>query len=223
MSEPFVGPIPVVSSSSASGIWGVGDVYQYRSKGSWPLYISNSESNPANSPTDLKAAGPPPNGFYWYQSGSMTAAVSLYTDFDLVDSKAWVRVFSSPYNSTATVNEVGKSIPWNGFLIQRNDAGLRGYTYFGSNQLFNTRSSTDTSTGGNRSGMRVFIGAAGGHGIYSTAQNPCNWPDGVNAIGAGWNGSTCGSFPDGLLWGTGQSGNPVYLNASGTWETWITW
>jgi hypothetical protein len=177
----------------------------------------------AESPTDLRSLGLSGTSNRWYKATGMSTAVNLFTNFNLEDGKAWVRVFSSPYNSTATVNEVGKSIPWTGFLVQRNDAVLRGYTYFASRQLFNQRNSTDTSSGGTRSGRRVYIGFAGGHGIYSIAQGVCSWGTASNAIGAGWNGSTCGSFPNGLIWGTGQSNTATYTNLSGTWEIWITW
>jgi hypothetical protein len=185
--------------------------------------LGTSAGFAAPSPSALAASGESIDGLYWYEDGTMAAPLELFTKFNLEDNKTWVRVFSSPYNGTATVNEVGKNIPWTGFLVQRNDAALRGYTFFSTTQLFNQRNSTATSTGGTRSDMRVYIGFAGGHGIYSTAQGVCNWGTAVNAIGAGWNGSTCGSFPNGLIWGTGQSNTATYANLSGTWEIWITW
>lgn len=187
------------------------------------LKLGLSSSHPAGSPEELRQYGFSQAANYWYKIDTMPSAVQLYTDFTLQDSRPWVRVFSSPYNSTATINEVGKNIPWTGFLVQRNDNSFRGHTYFSTPQLFNTRSSLDISTGGNRSGSRIFIGNAGGHGIYNASQQPCNWGDSNNAVGAGWNGSTCGSFPNGLIWGTGQSGTATYANLSGTWEIWITW
>lgn len=185
--------------------------------------LGSSAGNPASSPAELRSLQITKTGNYWYQIGTMASAVQLFTNFNLEDNKPWVRVFSSPYGSTATVNEVGKNIPWTGFLVQRNDNQLRGYTYFSTPQLFNQRNSTETSTGGNRSGMRVYIGYGGGHGIYSTTQGVCNWSIATNAVGAGWNGNLCGSFPNSLIWGTGQSNTATYTNLSGTWEIWITW
>jgi hypothetical protein len=153
----------------------------------------------------------------------MSSSRQMYYAPNMADGKSWVKVFSSPYSSTATINEIGNSIDFEGFLVQRNDAASRAYSYFGAKQLYNTRSSTDLTSGGTKSGFRVYLGQAGGHGFYNTVQSPCSWGDSNGAVGAGWNGSTCGSFPNGLIWGTGQSGTPNYTNLSGTWEHWIWW
>jgi hypothetical protein len=151
---------------------------------------------------------------------------------NLADGRNWVRVFSSPFGSTATVNEVGKNIPFKGFLIQpslgeaKDTASFQTYSYFSTNQLFNTRNSTALTTGGNKPGFAVYIGYSGGHGFYNvnSSQSPCNWSNSVGLVGAAYDGS-CGSFPNALRWGTGQSGTPICkMSATGTvWETWITW
>jgi hypothetical protein len=113
------------------------------------------------------------DGFYWYRSGSMTNPVQLFTRVNLVDGRNWVRVFSSPFASTATVNEIGKNIPFTGFLIQNSPrpsggfSTLINYSYFSTPQLFNTRNSTALTTGGNKPGFAVYIGFAGGHGFYN--------------------------------------------------------
>jgi hypothetical protein len=60
-------------------------------------------------------------------------------------------------------------------------------------------------------------------GIYNTGQTPCFWATASGAIGAGYDGGSCGSFPNGLLWGTGNGINAVYDNRSGTWSIWGRW
>lgn len=184
--------------------------------------VGLSSSNPATSPDSLSTLGRT-EGTYWLKSPSMSSSRQMYYAPNMADGKSWVKVFSSPYSSTATINEIGNSIDFEGFLVQRNDAASRAYSYFGAKQLYNTRSSTDLTSGGTKSGFRVYLGQAGGHGFYNTAQSPCSWGDSNGAVGAGWNGSTCGSFPNGLIWGTGQSGTANYTNLSGTWEHWIWW
>jgi hypothetical protein len=169
------------------------------------------------------------DGFYWYETADPAREpVKLYTKVNLADGKNWVRVFSSPFASTATVNEVGKSIPFRGFLIQPSDGSFQTYSYFSSNQLFNLRNSTALTVGGNKAGFAVYIGYAGGHGFYnvniSPIQTPCNWTNSVGMVGAGFDG-ICGSFPNALRWGVGQSGTPVcnMVPVGTVWETWITW
>lgn len=181
-----------------------------------------SQSYPAVSPQQLQSLNQPA-GNYWIQSPSMTFAVQMYYEPNYFQSKPWVKVFSSPYNSTATVNLLGNNIDWSGILVQRSTLDIRHTAYFSSSRLYNTGSPTTTSSSGTRTGFRVYLGGAGSHGIYNTSQNPCSWQNSVDAVGAGYNGSTCGSFPNGLIWGTGQSGTPTYTNLSGTWEHWIHW
>ena len=182
--------------------------------------------SPLTSPSQASS-----DGFYLYRSGTMTNPVQLFTRVNLVDGRNWVRVFSSPFASTATVNEIGKNIPFTGFLIQnppRPSGGfstLINYSYFSTPQLFNTRNSTALTTGGNKPGFAVYIGAAGGHGFYNpNLQRPCSWSNSVGLVGAGFDGN-CGTFPNAIRWGWGQSGVPAcQMSSPGTvWDTWITW
>jgi hypothetical protein len=135
----------------------------------------------------------------------------------------WALGFQSPYGGTATVNFLNNSLSTTQIMVRRSDnafwetAGITGYFQF------NTRNDTNTMTNGTRSGYRVYLGYAGGHGIYNTVQGICSWGDSAGAIGSGWSGSTCGSFPNDLKWGTGQSGDATYANLSGTWQIWIRW
>lgn len=209
-----IGTLNLPSVSSSSGIFTLSEQQQLQGASMWP--------GTAQSPQQLANAGVTTDGFYSYKTGSMAQAVSLYTRFNMADSRPWVRVFSSPFASTATVNEVNKNIPWKGFLIQRDVNDYRNYSYFSTNQLFNTRQDNSTASGGNKGGFRIFIGYAGGHGFYNTGQAPCNWNEGTGAVGAGYDGS-CGTFPNAMRWGLGQAGTPNYTMVSGTWETWIWW
>jgi hypothetical protein len=185
-------------------------------------FDGSSQENAAVSLSNFDALGNPA-GTYWFRSPSMSSAMEMFYSPNLIDSRGWVRVFSSPYSGTATTNLLGNSIDWQGILVQRSTQDIRHTAYFTTSRLYNSDSSTTTSSSGTRTGFRVFLGGAGAHGIYNTSQLPCNWGDSNNAVGAGWNGSSCGSFPNGLIWGTGQSGTPVYTNLSGTWEHWIYW
>lgn len=221
-----------MSSSFNGGFLGLGQLELYNSSagGRWSargfeknrrdVINGNSASFPVSSPQELMDSGAQ-SGNYFFRPPGLSQSVNLYYSANLEDSKGWVRVFSSPFRGTATVNFVGFDIPWKGILVQRNDNSFRGYTYFSNAQLYNERTSTATSTGGNKSGYRIYIGRSGGHGIYNTSQNPCSWQNASGAIGAGYNG-TCGDFPNDLVWGTGD-GDPFYANTSGTWEHWIWW
>lgn len=186
-----------------------------------PAY--GTQSNPATSPMFLQNLGYP-EGTYWFRDGSMTSAIELFYSPNYIESKPWVRVFSSPYNSAATLNRINLNIPFQGLLVQRTALDIRHTGYFPSHQIYNTTNFTNVlTTSGTRSGYRVFLGFAGGHGFFNTSQQSCNWGNSDGAVGAGWNGATCGSFPDALIWGTGQAGTATYTNLSGTWEHWVYW
>jgi hypothetical protein len=186
-------------------------------------YDGSEPSRAAPSPDYLTSIG---KGFgtYWFKSPSMTSPIQMYLNPNMVDDKSWVRVFSSSYAGASTLNLIGNNIDFRGLCVQTNNVSLRGYGYLPSNALYNSRNDSTVTTSGTRTGFRIFLGAAGGHGIYTTNQNPCSWGNSnLNAIGAGWDGSTCGTFPDGLRWGTGNNSTPTYDNRSGTWEHWIWW
>jgi len=141
----------------------------------------------------------------------------------MVDGRPFVLTFQSAYASTATINEVGYSIPFKGFLVRR-ISDLQNYGYFNTKQLYNSRNSTAGLDSGPLTGYRVYIGFAGGHGIYSTSQGVCSWAStNSGAFGAGYDGSTCGSYPDGLRWGTGNNSTSTYDNRSGTWQHSLWW
>jgi hypothetical protein len=176
-----------------------------------------------------------PAGNYFFQLPSQDPLLSYtvvtfeYSGFDLSGTGfGWVKLFESPYNGTATTNLLGLGYRFNQFMIRRSDGafwGTGGWADGSICRAFNYRdanSNGDLTNTGTKSGFRVFFGIGGGHGFYNTSQNPCNWSDSTGSIGAGWDGSSCGTFPNSLLWGTGTS-SAVYDNRSGTWATWGRW
>jgi hypothetical protein len=186
-------------------------------------YPNGTQSNPFVSPKQAQDLGYS-NGTYWFKGGSMTAAEQLEFVPNYYEGKPFCCVFRSPYNSTATTNKLDLAIPMAGFLVQRDTLDLRAAVYWSTPITYaTTATSGDNTADSGYSPRRVILGYAGGHGIYTTGQQACNWPNGAGAIGAGWNGSTCGSFPNGLLWGTGQSSTATYTNMSGTWSHWVYW
>jgi hypothetical protein len=181
------------------------------------------ESDPLLSPQEADNLGLA-SGSYYFKSGSMSTAQLLEYEKNYYENKSWVCVFRSPYASTATTNKLDLSIPMGGLLVQRDALDLRAAVYWSTPITYNTIGNAaprDTADSG-YSPRRVMLGYSGGHGIYNTSQNLCSWSNSTGAIGAGYDGASCGSFPDALRWGTGTSG-PTYANRSGTWSHWIYW
>lgn len=188
-------------------------------------------ANPFRSPVEAQTAGATSGTSYYFQSDTMREPRQLEYQDNYFDGKPWVKVFSSPYNSTATVNEIDYYIPLDGLLVERSTQDIRGGGYVTTSigrKTYNTNttgwtgmdmSSANTSTFGGK----VMLGGAGAHGFYGTQQNACSWSNSDGGVGAGWDGSSCGSFPNGLRWGTGVSGAVPYTNRSGTWHHWVYW
>jgi hypothetical protein len=193
-----------------------------------PLGSGASVRTAASSFTQFDLLALPAGTYYFAPPGATNATYQLYYEPNLRGQGSFVRVFSSPTRKAATVNLINQSLPIKQLMVNNvGDAGswaTAGWNT-GNNRLFNTRNQTDDlTTTGTRTGFRVFFGYSGGHGIYSTAQSPCSWGSSINAIGAGWDGSNCGSFPDGLIWGTGNA-TAAYSNivTDSVWEIWIKW
>lgn len=188
---------------------------------------SNNSNRSILSLTDFDKLNKPA-GFYHfgYPNG---AVLANYITYNLYYSGAnfqgtgfgWVKVFESPYGGTATTNFLDLSLSFSQIGFQRNDGAFWQTAGFPLYASFNTRNDNAVATTGTRIGYRVFLGYGGGMGIYNTNQSPCNWFDGTGAVGAGYDGGSCGTFPNGLKWGTGQTGTAVYANMSGTWQAWI--
>jgi hypothetical protein len=164
----------------------------------------------------------PVAGTYWIQPTGFSYPFQCeYSGLNYRGSgSGFFRWWRSVDASAPTVNFYGLGLPWYLMMVEKEGSSF-GTIGFGSNQTFNARSDTTPATIGTKAGLRVFFGGAGAHGIYSTAQTPCNWGSAVGAIGAGFDGSTCGSFPNGLIMGEGPG--VTYTNRGGTWSFWFRW
>lgn len=188
--------------------------------------IDGSFGSPYESPTQAKLFGANNGTSYYFKSNAMTTPVlATYIENANDSNLPYIKVFSSPFASNATVNFINQSIPFNRIYIARSTGDLWGYVLFSSNQTYATTTGIVGTTGNNNFGQtpgtKVMLGEAGQHGIYNTSQSPCNWQVTTGAIGAGFNGG-CGSFPNGLIHGTGTAGSS-YANTSGTYEHWVSW
>jgi hypothetical protein len=189
--------------------------------------LLGSSSNPFLSPVQAQSNGYSA-GTYYFKSGAMSSPLLLEYQPNYYESRPFCCVFRSPYRSTATTNRIDLNIPMGGLLVQRDTLDLRGAVYWSTPITYNTvlgsgNNTADSGTGyAGSNARRVMLGGGGGHGIYRTDQSQCNWQNSTGAIGAGWDGVNCGSFPNDLVWGTGNA-NPAYENRSGTWSHWITW
>lgn len=182
-----------------------------------------SYSNPFTSPVDAQTRGYPA-GTYYFKSGAMSSPLLLEYEPNYYEGRPFCCVFRSPYRSTATTNRIDLNIPMGGLLVQRDTLDLRAAVYWSTPITYNTVGGAGNNTADSGySPRRVILGGAGGHGIFATNQTQCNWGSATGAIGAGWDGTTCGSFPNDLVWGTGRSDTATYENRSGTWSHWITW
>lgn len=181
-------------------------------------------SNPFTSPVQAAANGATSGNLYYFKSGAMSAPQELEFQNNYYESKPWCRVFTSSYAGAATLNKLDLSIPMKGLLVQRNTLDIRAAVYWSTPITYTSVGGAGNNTADSGYAYRrVMLGYAGGHGIYNTSQNQCSWSDSVGAVGAGWDGGTCGTFPNDLRWGTGQSGTPTYTNLSGTWSHFVYW
>jgi hypothetical protein len=187
-------------------------------------YAEGTIAKPFGSPVQAKVMGAVDGGIYYFKYGSMSSPQQMEFQGSYYENKPFCCVFRSPYNSTATTNLLDLNIPMKGLLVQRDALDIRAAVYWSTTIVYNTLSGTGNNTADSGYAYRrVLLGGAGSHGLYNTSQQSCNWGDSVGAVGAGWTGSTCGSWPNGLQWGTGQSGTATYTNMSGTWSHWIFW
>jgi hypothetical protein len=199
-------------------------------------FYNNSKWNIVdNEPTGLTLSDPivnlqlfasrnPPEGMYYFAAPLSLGVYQMY--YREYRGNGWVRVFSSVYGGAATVNLINVNLPLVEMLIQRNDTAFQATAGWsdGSYRYFNTRTATELTTSGDHVGYRVYFGNGGGHGIYNISQTVCNWGEAIGAVGGGYDGAGCGTFPNAMVWGTGQAGTPLYANRTvSTWETWIRW
>jgi hypothetical protein len=176
---------------------------------------------PFGSPDEASRLGATSGNSYYFQFLGMQSPTQMLFQNNYYDGKPFCKVFSSPYASANTLNLLDLNIPMNGLLVQRNTLDIRAAVYFSNQQVYNTTNGIEADSG--YAYRKVMLGHQGGHGIYNDNQNVCNWGDSVGSVGAGFDGGGCGSFPDYLIWGTGQSGSNTYTNRSGTWDHWVYW
>ena len=181
---------------------------------------------PFGSPYQAQGLGFP-KGQYYFKSGTMAAAILLEFIPYYAEGRPWCLVFRSGYRRTASINRVDLNIPMAGLLVQKDSENVRAAVYWAQSTpiTYNT-----TATGGNNtadygySPRRVILGRAGGHGIFRTDQDACSWGNSSGAVGAGYDGSTCGAFPNDLVWGIGDTGgSATYGNRNGSWSHWVNW
>jgi hypothetical protein len=175
-------------------------------------------------------------GAHWFKLGTSHTAEQLYYKRamynDTVDY-GMVRVFICTSNTSPTEEKLNNDISFNYILVGKKSGattgvfGNYGFVESASAQLYNTNTAgfTGTSrnwgkTGNYYNGPKVMFGGGGAHGIYATNQNSCSWGSASGAIGAGWDGSTCGGYPSTMRLGLGGSANANY-NVGGTFEFWV--
>lgn len=167
----------------------------------------------------------PPQGWYWIKPpGASEAFFSEYSGGNYKSTGygfwRWWRC-NDDYH-TILNHHYNKGYQWNLLMVEKENTGTWQTAGFSTNQTFNQRNSTALSTSGTRTGYRVYFGYAGGHGIYNSGQSVCNWGSSSGGLGAGFNGSNCGSFPDNLYMGTGGGSN-TYGGRGGVWSFWFRW
>ena len=175
------------------------------------------------------------DGYYWIKTTGMSSAVQCYINFGMVDSKDWILMAhwnqtsgtsgtQQNINNQSEKDHLGKDIPFKGFAYD--DDNSYTYSYFSSYDPYNqryvgTNNGGTTSSGGNKSGFRLYIGSAGGMGWYGTqTSNRCNWQSSSGMVGAGYDGS-CGTYPGSLRFGTGQGGPYMGSSHTGQIKMWI--
>ena len=193
---------------------------------------ANNATSAVLSMTDFDILKRPAGNYFFIKPGDPTftpTIVSLYySGFNYNGSGyGWVKLFESPYNGTATTNLINQNYFMAEYMVSRSDGafwGTGGWNDGGYGRAFNTRNNLgDLTTTGTLVGYRTFFGYGGGMGFYNTGQDICSWATAAGAIGAGYDGVSCGSFPNNLFWGTGNGSNAVYDNRSGTWALWGRW
>lgn len=213
--------------TSANGIFTLNEVALARYNNKWNdgVIRDGSTANLATTPYYLRnILGITTDGNYYVKTPEMYSAIYTYISFNLVDSKDWVLMMhlnqtSGTSGSVVGTDHIGSNTPWKGFALD--DDGTYYYSYFSTYQSYAARNDTNTTSGGNKSGFRIFLGYAGGHGFYNTSQNPCSWTPDNGMVGAGYDGS-CGTYPTSLRMGFGTDSGP-FLNSAmtGQIKSWI--
>lgn len=227
------GFVPLKRSSDPSSAVS-GQIYYNTSTNLLRIYNGTVWQNVYESPVGLSSNNPVTStasfsgvagNTYWIQpNGTGSVVQAEYSGANYKGTGyGYFKYWSSPDLSAPTVNLYGQGLSWNVFMVEKAGGAWEWLGFTGSYLQFNARNDlTAIGTFGTRAGYRVFFGYAGGHGIYNTAQQTCNWGSSGGSIGAGWDGSTCGSFPSALRMGVGVSGTPTYTDRGGTWNFWFS-
>lgn len=207
------------------------DKTEYYSSTGWipvaPFGDGSSVTNASTSVLQFDSLSKSAGTYYFAPPGANSATYQLYyTPNFRGTGYGFVRVFSSPTQGTATLNLIDVNLPITQLMVNYDastwaTAGWSDGTYRRFNTRGNAAGNSDLTTTGTKIGYKVFFGYAGGHGIYNSSQETCNWGNSTGAIGAGYDGS-CGTFPNDLRWGTGNA-TAYYNIIQGTWEIWIRW
>lgn len=187
--------------------------------------LGDTSTNPASSPQQIQDAGLP-NGFYWIKSGSMSSAIQMYVAMNLNNSLPFARVFSSMTYEWCNLNLLNNNIPMSRLLVQREDSNFQSWGGWSSVQQYNGTTGLSVNSGSTNV-SKTILGYAGGHGLYESGQTACSWGAQAGGVsGAGFDGSSCGSYPNNLVWGQTNSGQSTYTNISTIkqkWEHWVWW
>jgi hypothetical protein len=223
---------PKLSSDPGSPV--TGQTYYNTTSNVLRIYNGSVWMNVYDSPVGLTVGNPVTSttsftgtagNIYYIQPGGLGAVVQAEYSGDNFKGTGYgyFKYWSAPDLGAPTVSLYGQGFRWNVLLVEKAGGVWEWLGFSGTYLTFDARSDTTAiGTFGTRAGFRVFFGFAGGHGIYNTGQSVCNWGSSGSAIGAGWDGSTCGSFPSGLRMGVGQDGPPVYTDRGGTWNFWFS-
>lgn len=187
--------------------------------------LSAQGRSPANPVTaTAEFSGIAGQSYYIQPPGANTAFEATYSGNNYKNTDTgYFSWYETADQSSPSLNLLGNGYQFNVMMVEKTGSDWQTVG-FNSYQTFNTRGNESqpiTADFGTRSGYRVYFGYAGGHGIYNTGQGTCNWGSSAGAIGAGYNGSTCGTYPNNLMMGTG-TGNNTYTNRGGNWTYWFS-
>ncbi len=159
---------------------------------------------------------------YYVNSGSFNDSIEYSGANYKGQGRGYWLAWHGGHNTSQVSSILGQNFSFSHILIEAIGGPNTYHTMtFSSARTFNTQNSTGTASGGTKSGYRLYLGYAGGHGVYNTGQSVCNWGSSAGAFGSGFDGS-CGSYPNSLRMGNGAAGTPYYNSYGGTWKFWIS-
>lgn len=224
---------------SKSGLFKVNEQMVLNKNAEWNTLPGSTSDAPIETlakADELESDGLIGEGFHYFKLSSTHTTEQLYYKpnmFDDGSERGMVRVFIGSTDVAPSEEKLDNNIQFEWFMVGKKSGSVTGVfanyglVQVGSLQYYNTNTSGLVGTafnygtsGTHYNGTKLMFGGAGAHGIYNTNQNACSWHNSIGAIGAGWNGSTCGGYSGTLKMGLGQSGTPNY-SVSGTFEFWL--